>query len=550
MTVALRRVMFVACALAAALGAMCSSLPIASAQQSGWDKTYDQCKSRTEDEAIVNQLVKDHAVSEDDLRKDMGATTAYNQGDVQKVLARPELKERIQQIRDQHQNDQGVWSRLGRTFNSFECTLSQPFEAVANEGFWGDPIGKFTKSVLEGNAQTMATMMTLWMGFSTTSVDVAGNAQGVKNIVMGLSGFALVASFIIGGWRIVSSRRGGLQEGMDDLNENMLRWLVFSLAVPVMFPGAMVASDKLADAIMNQFGVQSDEQLVNLGSLQDTPFGPIFALVLAAIMLIGSFVQILALVARVLLAPIAVGLAPLLAALSFSDTGRQGLNHLVAWLIAAIVFKPVSALLYAVVLWNVTRGGDIGLAGGVVNALMLGIAGFSAPLLVRALVPAVSQAGGGGAAPMLAGATGAVAGTVSAAGVMASTAGSVVAGKGVSAAGTGAQSIAGGGASAAGSGVVGGSRKTASATSGSSGGAAGPSGAMGSSRRASVGSAVRGGVTATRRSVGGALVGAGSAAGRAGQSLDRVGGRVGHGSQRLFDDSIGVPGHYAGQVHR
>lgn len=68
-----------------------------------------------------------------------------------------------------------------------------------------------------------------------------------------------------------------------------------------------------------------------------------------------------------------------------------------------------------VVLWNVSGSGEIGASGALINALMIGIAGFSRTALVRALVPAVAQAGGGGIAPMLAGATSAVASAAGAA---------------------------------------------------------------------------------------------------------------------------------------
>ncbi|AIT62131.1 hypothetical protein CDOO_00735 [Corynebacterium doosanense CAU 212 = DSM 45436] len=171
----------------------------------------------------------------------------------------------------------------------------------------------------------------------------------------------------------------------------------------------MMASDTLADEIMAQFGAASPEAFVNLTALEGTGFGPILTLFLSGVALAGSAVQILALVTRVLVIPIVAGLTPLFAALSFTETGRQGLNHLVAYLLTGIAFKPVSALLYSVVLWNVSdnqSGQDVSAA--VINALMIGLAGFTAPALVRAIVPLAAQAGGGAAAPMLSGSMGAV----------------------------------------------------------------------------------------------------------------------------------------------
>lgn len=90
----------------------------------------------------------------------------------------------------------------------------------------------------------------------------------------------------------------------------MLRWLVFSIAVPEMFPGALVTSDKLADAIMAESG--GVDSLVNLNGLEETQFGLIVVLLLTAVMLVGSLVQIFSLATQVLLAPIAAGLTPFL----------------------------------------------------------------------------------------------------------------------------------------------------------------------------------------------------------------------------------------------
>ncbi|MHA2788313.1 hypothetical protein ACXZ66_04060 [Corynebacterium sp. S7] len=559
-------------------------------EQGALARGQEKCMSVDDSRSVLDQLVTDGAITQEE-RDEAAGTFGFDEDKVAEIQANN--SERWDEIATHHEEERGAFGEIGRAAQNLVCWVGSPASAAVNavndSPFWEDPIGKFTQSVLEGNTESLNAAMTLWMDFSTTSVDVDANTQGVKNIVMGVSGLALAASFIIGGWRIASARRGGLQEGFSDLNENIVRWLVFSIAVPVMVPGAMVASDMLADAIMDEFG--GTEELVNLGALGESEFGPIVTLVLALIMLIGSVVQILAHVTRVLLVPIAAGLSPLFAALSFSDTGRQGLNHLVSFMIAAIAFKPVSALLYAVVLWNVSGTDDIGMAGGVINALMLGIAGFAAPALVRAIVPAVSQAGGGGAAPMLAGATGIMAAGMGAVGSMAGRAGGALS-KAGSSTGSGVNNVAGSssgggstGPSAAGSGAPGptgpsGPRggsggggggagrsnaptQAGSQPSGSRGGGGGrasalagsqPSGAnAGGGRAAAVSrSAGRGAAGAARgvgRGAGRVLATTGTAASVVGTGVRRAG-EAGHRAQGLFDDSIGVPGGYAGQAHR
>lgn len=538
-------------------------------EQGRFGRAQEQCMDVTDSRAVLDQLVEDGAITQEE--KDAAAGLfGFNNDKVQAI--QQENAERWDEIAQHHAETRGFFGNALRAGQAGVCWVASPVnaavDAVSNSPFWDDPIGKFAQSVLEGNNEALVTAMRFWVDFDTSSVNVSANTQGVKNIVMGLAGLALVASFIIGGWRIVAARRGGLAEGVSELNENALRWLIFSIAVPAAFPGAMIASDKLAEAIMTEFGGAGE--LINFGGIEDTQFGPVLTLILALVMLAGSVVQILALVTRVLLAPIAAGLTPLFAALSFSDTGRQGLNHLVAFLIAAIAFKPVSALLYAVVLWNVTGQGDIGVVGGIINALMIGIAGFAGPALVRALVPAVAQAGGGGSAPMLAGATGIMAGAAGIAGSALGRGGAALGALGrAGGAGGQAASAAGGGMSAAGTGATTSAGSTASRAAtktqpSGSGGAGGPVGSRGRSAASQpsgaggsrakrfaqgAGRAAGGAARGTARATGGAMRGAGAAATAVGAGVRRAG-ETSYRGQQLFDDSIGVPGGYAGQAYR
>lgn len=542
------------------------------AEQRGWRETVgdsaEACVDKSVGDDIVRRMIRDGLLDPNEYR------AAPNGGGFSKEVlaevkeAQPERWAELEQHYAE-ESESGLGWVAGKA-RSGGCLVlgagrgsgTYVKDKVAQSKFWDDPIGKFVRSVMEGNTEALAATMTFWMDFSTTSVDIAGTTQGVKNIVMGVSGMALIASFIYGGYRIASSRRGGLQEGVTELNDNMLRWLIFSIAVPAMVPGAMVASDALADAIMDQFG--SPESIINLGGIEDEVYGPIVTLILSFIVLAGSVVQMLALVTRVLLAPIAAGLTPLFAALSFSSAGRQGLNHLVAFLISIIAFKPVSALLYAVVLWNVSGTEEIDGTQIIINALMIGIAGFSAPALVRAVVPAVAQAGGGGAAPMLAGATGAAAAGLSMAGAASRGVGSAVGALGKGGA-TGAKSGGNapgggsGGGSAAGSGAKGpvGPRGGSSAgpdgarggASGSAPSGRGASGSAPSGRGASAARKAGAAGRATARGAGKALAGVGAGSTAVGNTLRQVGG-AGYRAQQLFDDSIGVAGNYAGQAHR
>lgn len=382
-------------------------------------------------------------------------------------------EELIQVAKDEDKNNANVMASLLNHRNFSACSYGHMGNKAIKKGvssaasaFWGDPVGDFTKAVMEGNSEAFEWALTFWMNTPTAGPDAEKNIKGVENIVYAAAGFGLVASFIFGGMRMAANRRMGIQDGLEDQGEVVLKWLVFSIAIPAFAPAAIMASDKVAEEIMKQFG--APDQLADFASLSEGIAGPVIMLVLAGICLAGSIMQLIALITRVLVFPLVIGFMPLFASFSFSERGKQGLEHLVAYGLAIILFKPVSAILYCVVLWNINQGDGEDLATAGINVLMLALAGFSAPALMRALVPAVAQGGGGsaGGMAMAAGSTvGAIGGAVG--GIGSRMAGAV--GKGAGAAGAGAAGAAGGG----GTGSVGGGAGPGSAGGPSGGGGGG-----------------------------------------------------------------------------
>lgn len=351
--------------------------------------------------------------------------------------------------------------------------------------FWDDAVGDFTKAVLEGNAEALQAVMTLWMDFRIDGGVVDSQIQGVKNVTWGLAAIFLVLSLIVGGGRIAAARRQGLTDEVLDTGSVIVRYLIFSLAVPAAVPGALLASDVLSEWIMTSFGASDEAAIFDAATLNESMAGPVLMLVLAGVSLAGSVMQIIALAVRVLLLPLVAGLAPLFAAASFSDVGRGAVQSMVTWLIAAVAFKPVASLLYAVAFWvmeDIQSGQIAGLGEGAVLstimcALLLALAGFTAPALMRVIAPMVSAAGSSGAAPVIA--SGAAVGSA-AMGMFGMAAMRGGAGAAASAAGSGSSSsAAGGGALAAAGTGSGGGAAGGAAGRGGGGGTPSPSGGGG-----------------------------------------------------------------------
>ncbi|MGO3084472.1 MAG: hypothetical protein ACTIIB_04430 [Ancrocorticia populi] len=450
----------------------------------------------------------------------------------------------------------------------------------AASAFWGDPIGDLTKAVMEGNSEALQVVMTFWMDFRLDGGIVDSQVQGVKNITWGLGAVFLVISLMIGGGRIAAARRQGLTDETLDSGSVIVRYLIFSLAVPAAIPGALVASDLLSEWIMTSFGASDEAEVFQSATLEESMAGPVVMIALALFALCGSVMQIIALMVRVLLLPIIAGLAPLFAAASFSETGRGAVKSMAAWLIAAIAFKPAASLLYVVAFWTVSgvqNGAVSGVEQGsvysaILCSILLALAGFTAPALLRVIAPMVAAAGGGGGAPVMA--TGAALG-----GAALGMAGGALGALG-RAAGGAAKSSTGSGA-ASGPGAGSGSGSAGSGSSPTSGGGGGPrpsgdgggqpagSGGGGGGGPRSGGGGHAGGGSASPRPAGAAAGRKGASAStprsmtRAGsvQSRAAMAGLAGSVEQSvsqtptttstpILDENIGATGSYQGQVRR
>lgn len=465
-----------------------------------------------------------------------------------------------------------------RRFMCFDTALTEnPSDALAAgagnaaSAFWGDPVGDFTKAVLEGNGQALQAVMTLWMDFRIDGGAVDSQIQGVKNITWGLSAILLVLSFIISGGRMAASRRKGMTDELTDSGSVVGRYLIFSLAVPAAVPGAVLASDVLSEWIMTSFGASDESRIFEAAALDESMAGPILMLVLAGVALAGSVMQIIALAVRVLILPLVAGLAPLFASASFSEMGRGAVQSMVGWLIAAIVFKPVASLLYVVAFWvisdiqsgTVTGLGENNVFAAIMCALLMALAGFSAPALMRVIAPMVAAAGGGGAAPVIAsgaavggaamGMMGSMVGRGAGAAMSKAGSGSTGAGQGGSptssstSAGTG--STGGGGSGGGGNRPSGDGGATPSGGSGGGGNSAPSSGAtpqgaqpsQGATGGSQVATKTRGG-SVTQRAQSSGLSGARSAGGKAATVATQS-------SQILSDNMGSVPEHQPGPSH-
>lgn len=394
--------------------------------------------------------------------------------------------------------------------------------------FWGDPVGKFAKSVIEGNEQALQMVMTFWMDFDMGKAMVESNSTGVVNIMWVIVLGAMVVNLIIVGSRMVWLRRQGVADGLEEVGGMFWNAALYSIVLPAGIFSAVGATDVLSHAILENFGASDSKSFLDGVNLGDDQAGPVVMLFIAGLAFAGSAVQFLAMVARVLILPVLIGLMPLFAGISATDWGRQALASARNWLIALVLYKPVAALFYCVAFWVHDNVEGDGIVWTAVRGLAVGLAGFSILSLVKVIIPGMASMGGANSAAMggaLGGVTGAVAaGAISGMGGVAGMAGKAATGAGKSATGGGAArtgSAASRSATGAGrSGVGGGGGASSASPAGMPAGASGASATTGS-----------GGVGVAASPAGAGASGAGHAhAGSTGGSAAVGGGGLGAGS--------------------
>ncbi|XKH55169.1 hypothetical protein LG284_16715 (plasmid) [Citricoccus nitrophenolicus] len=398
----------------------------------------------------------------------------------------------------------------GCTFGDLGCVAGE----VANDAF-----SSMVDGLYDGAVEMAKIIGTWWMEVPPPNLD----SVGLNLLQQDLSWFVLVFAmigFFFGLIRLVMTEdvRSGAVNLAKPIINLVLATGVYMAAVPIL----LTAGDETARWLLDRSteGDSSMEMLIPATGAMASNYGVAFVVYL--LMLLGSGVNFMFMIFRNLMLVILMAFIAVLAAASGTEGGNQAWRKANGWLIALLLFKPVAAGIYALGFRMMIDDTDLSqtsdLGAGMVSALtgllVLVLAAFALPGLIKFIVPAAAAGSGGfsgGAA--LSGAAGVAAGAAVLAGGVG--AGSMAARGGAgAAAGSTSGSVPGGGGpsealSSSGGGPAGGAPSTAETGSGTSTAAAGTDGAA-------TGSAAAEGDTST---VGGTASGASTEGGSSGGSV-------------------------------
>ncbi|MEE6289296.1 hypothetical protein V2J52_16705 [Georgenia sp. MJ173] len=295
-------------------------------------------------------------------------------------------------------------------------------------------------------------------------------------------GAAAVVSVVIGAARMAWEQRA--EPGRETV-KSLLTLVVVAGAGVTMVSLLVTAADSFSVWIINsslECDVTTDsacfgENMLNLLALTTNStaggLGALLVIILGLIAILGAAIQILLMVARGGMLVILTGILPLAASFTNTEMGKGWFKKCVAWLVAFILYKPAAAIVYAaafqLVGTDVFSDDGTGLLAVLTGLMLMIIALFAMPALMRFVTPMVGALAGGAAG-------GAVAmGAMAALPTGAAAIGRLAAGGGAasaSAAGSGSSGPSGSGGTGGPSGTPGpsGSRSSGMSPNGESGG--------------------------------------------------------------------------------
>ncbi len=295
----------------------------------------------------------------------------------------------------------------------------------------GSVLDGIAKDLSKGFAEAAKLSLASWT--SVGLPDLTGPTEQMHAwLAFATVGLAVISLLVAAG-RLMLERKSG---GAVVAGRTLVTLLSATfLAVPaVMLLGA--AGDEFSAWLLGRAaGHNLGDRLVALaGSMGGLGIG--LELIVAILGTLAALAQLVLMVVRVGLLVVLTGVLPTVAAASGTRTGRESFQKLTAWLLAAVLYKPVAAVIYATAF--VLLGDGTGPQQILAGLAVAGLALVALPGLMRLMAPAVAAAtsqGGGGA--MLAAAAAAPTGA------------RILAGRSSSGGGTGAAGAAGKSAQAA-----------------------------------------------------------------------------------------------------
>ncbi|AYD90886.1 hypothetical protein D5R93_07615 [Actinomyces lilanjuaniae] len=248
-------------------------------------------------------------------------------------------------------------------------------------------------------------------GLMPTGPNGAGGATlFLQSALWWYTGAAAMVAVIIGGARMAWEQRA--EPGRETVRSLLTLVVVAGAGVTVV--GLLVtAADSFAvwllegslNCDVTEDGTCFGENMLTLLALSSTGvtggLGSLLTIILGLIAVLAAAVQVVLMVARGGMLVILTGILPLSASFTNTEMGRNWFRKCVAWLVAFILYKPAAAVVYAaafqLVGTNVFSDDGTGFLSVLTGLMLMVIALFAMPALMRFVTPMVGAMAGGAA---------------------------------------------------------------------------------------------------------------------------------------------------------
>lgn len=264
--------------------------------------------------------------------------------------------------------------------------------------------------VMEQVVNLQNVIMTWWFGIPPMSVGPGSTTDAINLRMMWLYGIVGFVATIFG---VVKAARTRDREDSDRIWLGVVRAFITSaLSVSVTYELLKFSG---GFAFWIYYGISGErntnfEKVINFNSSAGTAL-VIFLLIGMGIMMFVSVIQAFLGLGTVVFAQTLSATLPVTAAASQTEAGHQAFKRQVSWILACVAFRPAAAIIYGVGMrlaksGNVAQGANAGENSQVVGSMIAGLmmlvlAVFALPAMVKLFAPISSALGGGGGGKFL-----------------------------------------------------------------------------------------------------------------------------------------------------
>ncbi|TQM32680.1 hypothetical protein [Nocardia bhagyanarayanae] len=235
---------------------------------------------------------------------------------------------------------------------------------------------------------------------ATSEGGLAPVLDDIRSYTSQLQVLMLIAGLLFAGARLTLAQRGGLAGEAQETVLMLARAILASMAFATVITAGTRAGDAFAEWVIYDV-TSSDVEAFGTGFVRGFlaatgGMNPGALFLLFAACAISMLVQLVMLVVRQALLIVVVAVLPIAAASSGTGPGSQAYKRLLAWSLAAVLWKPVGSLVYAMAFTAAGDPQDSNMA--LLGLILLAMSVIVLPALIRLVAPAVATLGGGGGA--------------------------------------------------------------------------------------------------------------------------------------------------------